>query len=275
MAALRDIWIVQQIVLPALDVLLLSFLIYRGYQILLETRAVQLFRGALFLGGLYAVSFFLNLRTLLWLINLLAPSFVIGVAIIFQPELRKIFTKLGQGRWLQAGDKSRPQQVEEVLAAAEELSRQRRGALIVFARVVGLKDVIDTGTVVDGEVSTAMLLTFFLRDTPLHDGAVIIENGRIASAGSFLPLSEQTDVRRSFGTRHRAALGLAEESDAVILVVSEETGAISLAYDANLYYDLTVDEVHEQLLELLDLSTRPGKRTRERREPEEVAELED
>jgi len=141
---LRDIWIVQQIVLPALDVLLLSFLIYRGYQILLETRAVQLFRGALFLGGLYAVSFFLNLRTLLWLINLLAPSFVIGVAIIFQPELRKIFTKIGQGRWLQAGDKSRPQQVEEVLTAGEELSRQRRGALIVFARVIGLKDVIDT-----------------------------------------------------------------------------------------------------------------------------------
>lgn len=272
-AALRDIWIVQQIILPALDVLLLSFLIYRGYQILLETRAIQLFRGGLFLGGLYAVSFFLNLRTLLWLINLLAPSFVIGVAIIFQPELRKIFTKLGQGRWMQAGDKSRPQQVDEVLSASEELSRRRRGGLIVFVRSVGLKDIIETGTVVDGEVSSALLLTFFLYDTPLHDGAVIIEDGRIVSAGSFLPLSEQTDVRRSFGTRHRAALGLAEESDAVILVVSEETGSISLAYDANLFYDLTMDEVQNQLLEKLNPTGRPGAGVR--RKTEEVAELED
>jgi diadenylate cyclase len=272
-AVLREIWFIQQIVLPAIDVLLLSFLLYRGYQILLETRAVQLFRGALFLAGLYAVSFFLNLRTVLWLINLLAPSFVIGVAIIFQPELRKIFTKLGQGRWMQAGEKSRPQQVEEVLAAGEELSRARRGGLIVFGRSVSLKDVIDSGTVIDGEVTSRLLLTFFMYDTPLHDGAVIIESGRIVSAGSFLPLSEQTDVRRSFGTRHRAALGLAEESDAVILVVSEETGAISLAYDANLYYDLTIEEVQSQLLELLDLSARPGARVRH--ETEEVAELED
>ncbi|TVR69386.1 MAG: TIGR00159 family protein [Spirochaetaceae bacterium] len=273
MAALREIWFIQQIILPALDVLLLSFLIYRGYQILLETRAVQLVRGGLFLAGLYAVSFFLNLRTLLWLINLLAPSFVIGVAIIFQPELRKIFTKLGQGRWMQTGDRSRPQQVEEVLAAGEELSRSRRGGLIVFGRSLSLRDVIESGTVVDGEVSRRLLLTFFLFDTPLHDGAVIIEGGRVVSAGSFLPLSEQTDVRRSFGTRHRAALGLAEESDAVILVVSEETGSISLAYDANLYYDLTIDEVESRLLELLDLSGRPAAAVR--REIEEVAELED
>ena len=273
MAALREIWFIQQIILPALDVLLLTFLIYRGYQILLETRAVQLVRGGLFLAGLYAVSFFLNLRTLLWLINLLAPSFVIGVAIIFQPELRKIFTKLGQGRWLQAGEKSRPQQVEEVLAAGEELSRGRRGGLFVFARSASLKDVIESGTVIDGEVSARLLLTFFQYDTPLHDGAVIIENGRILSAGSFLPLSEQTDVRRSFGTRHRAALGLAEESDAVIMVVSEETGAISLAYEANLYYDLTIEEVQSQLLELLDLSGRP--RPAVRQATEEVAELED
>ncbi len=273
MAVLRDIWIVQQVILPALDVLLLSFLIYRGYQILLETRAVQLFRGGLLLGALYAVSFFLNLRTLLWLINLLAPSFVIGVAIIFQPELRKIFTKLGQGKWIQGGGRSRPQQVDEVLAAAEELSHRRLGGLVVFARAIGLKDIIETGTVIDGEVSSRILVSVFVLDSPLHDGAVIIENGRIVSGGSFLPLSEQTDVRRSFGTRHRAALGLAEESDAIILVVSEETGAISLAYDANLYYDLTIEEVQEQLLELLDISGRPGARARHA--PEEVAELED
>ncbi|SIQ79258.1 diadenylate cyclase [Alkalispirochaeta americana] len=273
MAALYEIWFVQNIILPSLDVLLLSFLIYKGYQIILETRAVQVFRGGLFLGGLYAVSFFLNLRTLLWLINLLAPSFVIGVAIIFQPELRKIFTKLGQGRWMQPGGRSRPHQFEEVLSACENLSRQRRGALIAFPRSVGLKDIINTGTVIDAEVTSALLQTFFLFDTPLHDGAAIIEDGRIASAGSFLPLSEQTDVRRSFGTRHRAALGLAEESDAVVLIVSEETGFISLAYDANLYYDLSIDEVRTQLVELLDTTGRPARKPG--KELEEVAELED
>lgn len=270
MGALQDIWIIRELLLPALDVLLLSFLIYRGYQILVQTRAVQLVRGALFLGVLYAVSIFLNLRTLQWLINLLAPSFVIGLAIIFQPELRKIFTRIGQGTWLHLNSSAQPQQIDAVLAAAETLGFRRRGALIVFSRSVGQKNIIETGTAVDAEVTAALLLTIFSHDTELHDGAVVIENGRVASAGCFLPLSEQMDVRRSFGTRHRAALGLAEESDAVVLIVSEESGAMSLAYDGNLQYDLGVEEIREQLSELLNLTSRAGQNHRE-----EVAELAD
>ncbi len=269
MGALSDIWIIREIVLPTLDVLLLSFLIYRGYQILVQTRAVQLIRGALFLVVLYAVAFFLNLRTLLWLINLLAPSLVIGMAIIFQPELRKIFTRIGQGRWFQFSSTSRPQQLDAVLQSVQHLSYRQRGALIVFTRTVGQKGIIETGTAVDAEISAALLSTIFDHDTALHDGAVVIENGRIASAGCFLPLSEQTDVRRSFGTRHRAALGLAEEGDAVVVIVSEETGAVSLAYDANLYYDLTIEEVREQLEQLLDSTGTPAPRL------EEVEALED
>lgn len=270
MGALQDIWVVRVIILPALDVLLLSYLIYRGYQILVQTRAVQLVRGALFLGVLYAVSLLLSLRTLLWLINLLAPSFVIGIAIIFQPELRKIFTRIGQGTWLHAHSGARPQQLDAVLGAAEVLSYRRRGALIVFTRTVGQKNIIETGTLLDAEVSAALLLTIFAYDTELHDGAVVVENGRVVSAGCFLPLSEQMDVRRSFGTRHRAALGLAEESDAVVLVVSEETGALSLAYDANLYYDLSSEETRDTLAEILNIG---GREVVERKE--EVAELAD
>lgn len=270
MGALQEIWVVRELMLPALDVLLLSYLIYRGYQILVQTRAVQLVRGALFLGVLYAVSIFLNLRTLQWLINLLAPSFVIGIAIIFQPELRKIFTRIGQGTWLHPNSSARPQQVDAVLHAAEILGTHRRGALIVFSRSIGQKNIIETGTVLDAEVSSSLLLSLFSHDTELHDGAAVIENGRIVSAGCFLPLSEQMDVRRSFGTRHRAALGLAEESDAVVLVVSEESGAMSLAYDANLYYDLTTEEIRDQLGELLNIGTRPATRA-----TEEVAELAD
>ena len=143
-------------------------------------------------------------------------------------------------------------------------------ALIVFTRSVGQKNIIETGTSVDAEVSSALLLTIFSHDTELHDGAAVVENGRLVSAGCFLPLSEQMDVRRSFGTRHRAALGLAEESDAIVLVVSEETGSMSLAYDANLYYDLSSDEIRDRLSDLLNVGSRAGSETQE-----EVADLAD
>jgi diadenylate cyclase len=137
------------------------------------------------------------------------------------------------------------------VGAAEVLSGRRRGALIVLPRHVGLKNYIDTGTRLDAEISSALLLTIFAFDTALHDGAVIIESGRIVAAGCCLPLSEQPDIRRSFGTRHRAALGMAEESDAVILIVSEESGAMSLAYEGNLSYDLSAKELTRRLKELM------------------------
>jgi diadenylate cyclase len=266
---LTDIWVLREIILPVLDVLLLAFLIYKGYQILVQTRAIQLVKGAMFMVLMYVVAFFLNLQTVLWLINQLAPFLVIGIAIIFQPELRKIFTRIGQGRLLQLSGGSKPYQLDAVIGAVEVLSYRKRGALIVFVRSVGQKNIIETGTRLDADLSSAILLTIFGHDTALHDGAVVLEEGKVAAAGCFLPLSEQLDVRRSFGTRHRAALGLVEESDAVVLVVSEETGALSLAYDGNLYYDLSVDDIRHRLSELLKL--------RERSEPseEEVESLED
>ncbi len=251
MTWLQDIWIFREFILPVLDVLILSLVIYKGYQILVQTRAVQLAKGALFIGLAYAVAFLLNLQTLLWIMNLLAPSLVIAIAIIFQPELRKIFTRLGQGRLLSFSASSQSVELDSVISAAEVLSYRRRGALLVFVRGVGLKNIIETGTRMGSELSSPLLLTIFAHDTALHDGAVVIDDGKIVAAGCFLPLSEQLDVRRSFGTRHRAALGLVEETDAVVLVVSEESGALSLAHDANLYYDLTVDEVRYRLLQLL------------------------
>jgi diadenylate cyclase len=252
---LTEIWIMREVVLPALDVLLLAFIIYKGYQILVQTRAIQLIKGAFFLVLLYATAFFLNLRTLLWLINLLAPSLVIALAIIFQPELRKIFTRIGQGRLLQLSGRSKTYELDAVVSAVERLSVDRRGALVVFARTVGMKSIIETGTRLDAEISSPLIMSLFGYETALHDGAIVIEDGKIVAAGCFLPLSEQLDVRRSFGTRHRAALGLAEETDAVILVVSEETGALSLSYDGNLYYDLSAETVRRRLAELLNLKT--------------------
>ncbi len=256
MSLITDAWVAQQIILPLLDILVLSFLIYKVYQILIQTRAIQLVKGALALLILYALAVFLNLETVLWLINLLAPGLVIGLAIVFQPELRKIFTRIGQGQLFRATPAARPLQLEAVVSAAEILSIRKRGALMVFARQVGQKSIIETGTRLDANLSSALIVTIFGHETPLHDGAIVIADDRVIAAGCFLPLSEQLDVRRSFGTRHRAALGL-----------SEETGALSLAYDTSLHYDLEVDEIREKLKELLNLRDEaPG---------EEVTAIED
>jgi len=238
--------------MPALDVLLLAFLLYKTYQILVKTQAVSLVKGALILAGFYVIATFLKLSTVSWILNAIAPGLFIAVAIVFQPELRKIFMKLGQGSIFRGGARPRVGQIEVVINAAETLSGMRRGALVVFARNVGLKNIIDTGTKLDSLVSSSLIVTIFQFDTPLHDGALILQEGRVAAAGCFLPLSEQQDIRKSFGTRHRAALGLSEEADAVVLVVSEETGALSLAYDSKLYYGLSTDEIRRRLGELLD-----------------------
>jgi diadenylate cyclase len=267
---LAETWVMREVLRPLLDVAILAFLIYEGYRILVQTRAVQLVKGALMMAVLYAVAFFLRLTTLLWILNMLAPGLVIGIAIVFQPELRKIFTQIGQGDWFRSSARARPYQIESVLNAVEVLAGQRRGCLVVFARNVGMKNIVDTGTRLNAELTTSLILTVFAHDTPLHDGAMVIQSGRILASGCFLPLSEQADIRRSFGTRHRAALGLAEETDAVTVVVSEETGAISLAYDANLYYDLPMDSVRRQLKDLLEFR----KEADEEEEAEEVA-LED
>jgi diadenylate cyclase len=237
---------------PVLDILLLAFLVYKAYEILVKTQAVQLVKGALLLVALYAVAYLLQLSTVTWILGVIAPGLVIAIAIVFQPELRKIFMRLGQGTIFKGAARPRVTQIEVVINAAERLSSMRRGALIVFARNVGLKNIIDTGTRLDSLLSSSLIVTIFSFDTPLHDGALIVQDGRVAAAGCFLPLSEQQDIRKSFGTRHRAALGLSEEADAVILVVSEETGALSLAYESKLYYGLAPEQIRRRLGELLD-----------------------
>ena len=237
---------------PIVDIAILAFLIYKAYELLVKTQAIQLVNGAGFLLLVYGLAFLLNLTTLRWIMNALAPGLFIAIAIVFQPELRKIMLRIGQGEFFRLDSKPRLGQLEAAITAAEILSQQRRGALIVFPRRLNIKSIIDTGTRMNAEISSSLIVTVFEFDGPLHDGAMIIQNGKISAAGCFLPLSEQQDIRKSFGTRHRAALGMSEESDAVILVVSEETGAISIAFDAKLYYDLSPIEAQRKLKELLD-----------------------
>jgi diadenylate cyclase len=243
---------VYNLVRPVIDITLLAFLLYKAYDLLVKTQAIQLVKGAGFLALVYGIAFLFKLNTLQWILNILGPGLFIAIAIVFQPELRKIILRIGRGELFRLDSKPRLGQLEAVITAAEILSQQRRGALIVFPRRINIKNIIDTGTRINAEISSSLIVKVFEFDGPLHDGAMIIQNGRIAAAGCFLPLSEQQDIRKSFGTRHRAALGMSEESDAVILVVSEETGAISLAFDTKLYYDLSPIEAQRKLKEFLD-----------------------
>jgi len=252
---LKDFPIFGDFILPAVDIILLAYLLYKLYQILEETRAVQLLRGAVILALVYAVAWLLQLSTLLWILEILAPGLFIGVAIVFQPELRNIIARIGQRELFRGKSRQKPFQVEAVLNAAEVLAGRKRGALVVFGRKTGMKNIIDTGTGINADLSSSLILTIFGHDGPLHDGAAVVQGGKLVAAGCFLPLSNQPDIRRSFGTRHRAALGLAEETDAVVLAISEETGALTLAYDGNIFYDLDEEEIRRRLHELLGLGS--------------------
>lgn len=244
-----------QLAKPVLDVAILAFLLYKGWEILVRTQALQLVKGIGFLALIYAVAYVLQLDTMLWILKTMAPGLFIAVAIVFQPELRKIIIRLGITEIFRPTNKPRAGQLEAVITAAEILSEQRRGMLVVFPRRTNINNIIGTGTRIGGEISSTLVVTVFQFDGPLHDGAMIIQSGKIAAAGCFLPLSEQQNIRKSFGTRHRAALGMSEVSDAVILIVSEETGALSLAYEGQLYYDLSSNDILQKLRALLDKYT--------------------
>ena len=239
---------------PVLDIGIITFLLYKAYQLITKTNAIQLIRAAVVVVLSYAVAVILQLRTLLWIFSVIAPGLMMAFAIVFQPELRKVFLKLGQAEWFTFGSRAKHSYVDSVLIAAEMLSKQKRGMLAVFMRRTKLDNILSAGTRLNADLSSSLLVTIFGHNTPLHDGACFIQGGKILAAGCFLPVSEQYDIKKTFGTRHRAALGLCEVSDCVVLVVSEETGAYSLAYDSKLHYDLTMDQVTRILERQLDIT---------------------
>lgn len=243
-----------KVIQPVLDIGLMTFLFYKAYRIVIKTNSIQIIKAGLIVAVAYALAYFLQLGTILWIFNTIAPILLIAFAIVFQPELRKMFLKLGQSQWFSFTNRTKHSYVDSVLIAAETLSSQKRGMLAVFIRHTNLDDIMMSGTSLNADLTSSLLVTIFGHDTPFHDGACFILGGKVVSAGCFLPLSEQYDIKKTFGTRHRAALGLSEVSDAVILVVSEESGAISLAYDSKLYYDLSPKKITQVLEELLDVT---------------------
>ncbi|MBO4280055.1 MAG: diadenylate cyclase CdaA [bacterium] len=237
------------------QILMLTFFFYNFYIALAQNRATQMIRSILVYAFLYIVCKFTGLKVMEDLLRICAVPAAVALLSIYGPELRRTFTPGASRRtrlFRIGGTQASSDQIETILSACQRLVQSKRGALIVFPRKLALKNIIDSGTKMNADISSALIVTVFDHDTPLHDGAMIIQGSKIIAAGCYLPLSGQTDIRASFGTRHRAALGMAEESDAAIIVVSEETGAISLACNGNLYYDLSHDEIMSMLLSLFN-----------------------
>ena len=251
-------------IVAVLDIALVAVGIYYVLRLLRGTRAVQLMKGLAILGALIVLTGSLNLVTCNWLLKLALLPGVIAVLVLFQPELRLALEQIGRGHILGAGLTSLHREqiarlVDELTMGTRQLSRDRVGALLVVEREVGLNDVIQTGRQMDALLSADLLRTIFYPGTPLHDLATVIRGDRIVAAGCLLPLTERRDVRGMLGTRHRAALGLSETTDALVIVVSEETGGISVAVEGKLYGNLTPDLLRQRLLAILTPPPRPSR----------------
>lgn len=247
-----------------IDILAISLIVFGLFKLIRETRAVQLLKGLLLLLVVYILSSIFNLVMLSTLLRAFFEASVVIIVVIFQPEIRKaleqvgrtkkwrryikIFSKYGRSdEWEKAVRKS----IVDAADTSILFSRSRTGALLVFERETMLSDIASTGTVIDAETSVALFGNIFFNKAPLHDGASIIRDGKLFAAGCILPLTANKNVDINLGTRHRAALGISEQSDAVVLVVSEETGVISIAVEGQLERDFTRDKLIKRLNELL------------------------
>lgn len=234
---------------PLLEILFIWGLLYSLFQFFQGTRAIQVLMGLIILAVVFNIAELLELHTVNWVLTKLFAVGVVAFLIIFQPELRRALARIGQNTFL-GGFLRKGGTVDELVQACEHLSRNRVGALIAIERDVGLKNYIESGMILDSKVSAELLITLFTPNTPTHDGGVIIEGQRIASCGSLFPLSQNMELARSLGTRHRAAIGLTEETDAVCVVVSEETGALSVSVYGKLTRDLDGEGLKRTLMTL-------------------------
>ncbi len=240
-----------------LDIAIVAYIIFKLVMWLKDTRAWALFKGLFIVLILMAIASFLQLNTILWILDNTLSVGVIAIIILFQPEFRKALEKLGRNGFilrfgvidtLRGDMKAFTRTIDEVVKSCEAMSKSKTGALIVIEREVHLGDHERTGIPIDAVVSRQLLLNIFEKNTPLHDGAVIIKNNRVSAATCFLPITEN-QLSMDLGTRHRAAMGVSEVSDAYVVVVSEETGNISLCKEGVLYRNITSDTLRSMLLE--------------------------
>ncbi len=218
--------------LDIVDILVIAFVIYKAIGFLRETRAGQLVKGLLILFVIYIIANWWDLATLKWTLSKVMNSAIIAAAVIFQPELRRILENVGRTKFshgqLFDDENILSKSIDKICSAAGFMQEKKIGALIVFERTTQLGEIISTGTLIDALPSVSIVNNIFFPKSPLHDGAMIVRDGRVLAAGCILPLTQREDINSQFGTRHRAAIGMTENSDAVVLVVSEETGIISI-----------------------------------------------
>ena len=242
-------------VTDVLDICVVAFIVYKILAFIRESRAQQLVKGIIALVAAYLISDLLDMHVLNWILKGTMTMGVVALIVLFQPELRRGLEYIGRGRImggrLSRLDKSKAKLItDEIVRACDSFSESRTGALIVIERDVTLGDIAETGTVINAEISTEMIGNIFYKGAPLHDGAVIIRDDRIYAAGCVLPLTASLDLNKELGTRHRARIGITENSDAVVLIVSEETGVISVARGGRLTRFLDSKGLKKLLLNL-------------------------
>lgn len=241
-----------------LDIIVVAYLLYQAIRLARETRAMQLLKGLFVLAAVYVVAMVAQMRSLQFLLTNLFQYGVLAMLILFQPELRRSLEQMGRtrlSRFSLFGSNEQPDAnnqkwrtaIDAIGEASVYLSKRRIGALMVLERQTMLGEIIATGTVIDAAPSAEILGNIFFPNSPLHDGALVIRNGRLEAAGCFLPLSDNFTISKEMGTRHRAALGMSENSDAVVVVVSEETGIITVAQNGKLRRGFTSEQLVEEL----------------------------
>jgi len=238
-------------ILDVIDTGLVAYFLYRIYITLKNTRAAALVKGLAVLASLVVISKWLNLHVVNWLLEKSMTMLMVALPVVFQPELRRTLEQIGRGRLfrkrIELDEAELNDMIEAVANAAMIMGQRKVGALIVFERAVGLEERIETGVKIDGLVTDSLLLNIFEKDTPLHDGAVIIRGNRIIAASCLLPLTDARGLSQELGTRHRAAIGISEQSDALVVVVSEETGTVSVTRNGEIYRYLRRDDVVDML----------------------------
>ncbi|HEX7057030.1 MAG TPA: diadenylate cyclase CdaA [Bacilli bacterium] len=249
----------------AIDILIVSYIIYKAILLVRGTRAVQLLKGIFVVITTWLLSIWFKLNTLEWLMNQMFTFGVLAIFIIFQPELRRVLEQLGRGKLFARTSSAEEEQdftyrIGEVIKAINFLAKRKIGALIVFERETGLNDYIESGIPLESQITSELLINIFIPNTPLHDGAVVIRKSQIMAAGCYLPLSENPFISKELGTRHRAAIGMSEVSDAMSVVVSEETGQVSLAINGQIVRDIKEESLISKLFEEL----RPKAKAKER-----------
>ncbi|OPX17507.1 TIGR00159 family protein [candidate division WOR-3 bacterium 4484_100] len=238
--------------IDVIDIIVVAILLYAFFRFIKGTKATSILVGLVLFFVISFIARWLDLKALSWIMNSILTIWVVAFVIVFQPEIRNALARIGRQRPIKFFLKVEQAKVfDEILDAVKKMAEEKIGALILIQRNDGLNDIIETGVKIDAQVNSSLLRTIFFPDTPLHDGACVIQEDKVAAAGCVLPLSENPDLGERYGLRHRAALGISEQTDALCIVVSEETGYISFAYQGKLVTKVDPDILYRSMQRIL------------------------